>query len=286
MLNRCEAAGAPRDLGRAQGVVYRRARREASPSSNPDANPGSNNWLRDAALFVLRFGGRHLRSPLHTRARLDLIRETRRHFPHFAERQEALARAAGLTAREGWDAVVASALCALAVRREDKALRVVLPASIAAGEGVFRDLRADGALRVQSLAPAMLAGAIAGQNEVGLTGAFVERAPLRPDTESFGAPAFLLLEQCLERCEVAERAALLASRRPGMGHGTLHFLDAKGDYRRVEVDGEKRECVPYDDQRHTVGVGIELRLIPEERRMVAVELDLDANLEAPREAPA
>lgn len=222
-LVRCE--GAPRDLGLDQGEACAAALRS----------------LRDA------LGSSSASRPLE--------RDLRRHFPQLAERLEGVARGARVPAR-----ILLSALaCELGSGRQRQH-----PVTCAAalwgftatwtGSGatlawaargpelpwrVRESKPENGLASLEVLAP-WLPGGVAGVNAAGLA---VTCTTLEASLASSpcAAPAFLLVQECLQRFERVDGAEEWCLHRPAGGRATILIADAAGGLVGVEVYGAERE---------------------------------------------
>jgi hypothetical protein len=203
-----ECAGAPRDLGRDQGVAARDLVR---------ARAGGSAWRR--ALDRAGVCGAEL-----SRWR----RELRRHFPHQHEWLEGAARAAGVPdlallraaraelARES-DALVVGVECG----RDALVWRTGAPGA------VLRRVRPDGRLASLELASPLLACPWIGVNEAGLA---VAAAGGGAD----GLQPALLARDCLERFEQVESALAWCLLRPVGAGASILVADARGGLAGVE----------------------------------------------------
>jgi hypothetical protein len=243
---RVRSSGPPRAVGAAQARAWVDARRDR------DETPAEA--LRRAVHWVLRWGGRSPASPLSWEQRQALVRDVRRHFPHFAERAEALARAAGCGPI--WNALADPASRAFALGLEatgGSGLRCVLPG---AKRWLCREIESEGGYRSCGVTVPWLPANLAGLNEAGLCGAVAVEAPLFPTGSRFDgealessmgipvpevmAPGWLLLDQCLERCDRVERALSWCKRRPGGGRARVVFTDTRGDAAQLTIEGTRR----------------------------------------------
>jgi hypothetical protein len=220
---RCE--GAPRDLGLDQGEACA------------------------AALCLLP------NAPHRPAAPRPLERDLRRHFPQLAERLEGVARGARLPARILLGAL-ARELGSLP-QREYPATRAAAlwgfaetgtggGATLAwAARGVdlpwrVRQSRPENGLASLEIVLPWLPGGIAGLNAAGLAVACTTLdSPLTP--QLCAAPAFLLVQECLQRFESVEGAEEWCLHRPAGGRATILIADAAGGLVGVEVAGAERE---------------------------------------------
>jgi hypothetical protein len=220
-----ECAGAPRDLGYDQGVAWGSALRA-------------------------RTAGARLDDP-----RVD--RDLWRHFPHLAERSAGLARGARV-GRQSLVAPLEQELCgAGAVSAGGLALGVDPARSGGAAllvrgfeAGAARDLclrrsRPDhGLVSLEATLPWLVAS-LAGVNEAGLAATAVSLAC--PEPGPCAAPALLLVQDCLARCDTTEKAVEWCLRRPAGGRASLLFADARGVQLGVLVDGARRRVLAPED---------------------------------------
>ncbi len=202
-------------------------------------------------------------------SRVALRRDLERHFPHFAERLAGLAHGARRSSGSLLEALEGLSGRALSPRWEEAGLAAQLdlaplPDSGAAGRAsrmsemwwdwTVRDLTTLGGFRTITLAPLWLPAGLAGVNERGLCGvALAFASDSRPragqsraerDAElPIRAPAWLLLDQCLERCDDVAKAIAWCDARPGTGRARLLFADARGSRGAVEIDGTARRAV-------------------------------------------
>jgi len=219
----CE--GAPRDLGLDQG----------------EACAAALGTLRDA------FQGPAAPRPLE--------RDLRRHFPQLAERLEGVARGARIPAR-----VLLSALArelGSPPQRERPATRAAAlwgfaetvtggGATLAwAARGVdlpwrVRQSRPENGLASLEIVLPWLPGGVAGLNAAGLAVACSTLdSPLSP--QPYAAPAFLLVQECLQRFDSLEGAEEWCLHRPAGGRATILIADAAGGLAGVELAGAERE---------------------------------------------
>jgi hypothetical protein len=222
-LVRCE--GAPRDLGLDQGEACAAALRR----------------LRDA----LR-GSPAPRPP---------ERDLRRHFPQLAERLEGVARGGRVPVR-----ILLSALaCELgsARQREHPVTRAAALWGFTAtwtGSGAtlawaargaelpwrVRESKPENGLASLEIVAPWLPGGVAGVNAAGLAVACTTlEASLA--SSACAAPAFLLVQECLQRFERVEGAEEWCLHRPAGGRATILIADAAGGLVGVEVAGAERE---------------------------------------------
>ncbi len=220
---RCE--GAPRDLGRGQGLASRTALAAA-----------------------------HSRAPVSERLRWRLgwseasttrvLRDVERHFPRQAEALDGLAR--GARVPRAWLAA------RLAAAARDPALFGEGPALASAKDGpallavalppgwLLRRAHPEGGIACLEVAPPWFTGALAAVSEAGVAAAVVchGAAP-----GACAAPAALLVQDALQRTESLAGALEWCLRRPASGRATMLFADADGDAAGVRVDGNARRVL-------------------------------------------
>jgi hypothetical protein len=256
-LKRLLAGGAPRSAGYAQGASWR----EQLPRGRMPA------WLRGIRRGDLRSALR--RALVSPGSLVALQRDLERHFPHFAERLAGLAHGAGCSSGSLLEALREFSGHAVTPRWQEGGLTAhgFLAPRLAAGVGegsgrasgpgldwTVRDLSPAGGLRTLSLAPFWLPAGLAGVNERGLCGVALSFAgDAGPQASSsraqrdaelpIRAPAWLLLDQCLERCDDVAKALAWCEARPGTGRAHLLFADARGSRGAVTIDGTARRSV-------------------------------------------
>lgn len=248
MIPEVECAGAPRDLGLAQGRSCAAAVRRGAPRVG---------WLA------------RLRPPAE-RARLD--RELWRHHPQLAERLRGLALGAGVP--------TASLLAALAADTEDAPvlaleragdrdggpppggplLARLLPGAASVespARWILRHTRSDPGFASLELARPWLPAAVAGVNEAGLAVAAsgFRADPERRDDRASPARGSLLLQGALQRFSTARGAAEWLLRRPGGGHGSVVVTDALGRTLGVAFAGSARRVLAGDAGVLVAGFG-------------------------------
>lgn len=236
MIPEVECAGAPRDLGLAQGRSCAGAVRRGAPRVG---------WLA------------RLR-PSPERARLD--RELWRHHPQVAERLRGLALGAGVPAADLLAALTEDTGDApvLALERAgDRSggspggplLARLLPglgSARAQEEWVLRRSRPDPGFASLELTRPWLPAATAGVNETGLA---VVASGFFPDAGAgrhHEAPGSLLVQGALQRFATAAGAAEWLLRRPGGGRGSVVAADASGRTVGVAFDGADRRLLADD----------------------------------------
>jgi hypothetical protein len=185
----------------------------------------------------------------------SLERDLRRHFPQLAERLEGVARGAhvstrilfGALARElgsVWQgeppATGAAALWAFAPRWTAGGATIAWAARSAETRWRVRQSRPENGLVSLEVVAPWFPGGVAGVNAAGLAVACSTLdAPLA--SGSCAAPAFLLVQECLQRFEGVEGAEEWCLNRPAGGHATILLVDAQGALAGVQVAGAERE---------------------------------------------
>jgi hypothetical protein len=217
-----ECAGAPRDLGHAQGVALGpalRARLATGPALRPDRRVDRDVW---------------------------------RHFPHLAERSAGLARGARIgraslavalerELRGGGAASGGLAVGVDAARSGGDALLVRGFEPRVAREFRLRRSRPDhGFVSLEATLPWLVA-CLAGVNEAGL--AATARSLPCAEPGPCAAPALLLVQDCLARFDATEKAVEWCLRRPAGGRASILLADAAGVQLGVLVDGARRRVL-------------------------------------------
>jgi hypothetical protein len=219
-------SGAPRDLGLDQGLAARDAVRAAA-GGLPLA----------ARLGLLRRGVASSR------------RDAQRFFPHLSERLAGLARGAGvsrwaleaLLARELGGEGAAAGAQAVALSPEGVAAGALLARSLPAGRHrILRRSAPEHDWRSVEVALPWLVPALAGVNERGLAVAALALPAASEDVAECAAPAILLAQDCLQRCDGVLKAIEWCERRPAGGRAALLFADAAGELAEVTVRGAER----------------------------------------------
>ena len=234
-LIRCE--GSPRALGLDQGRACASAIRVWLAARGLPARPRVFPGLRRLA------GGATLGA--------GAGREVVRHYPHLVERMSGVARAARVPLASLMEDVVASAygggehpLTAPAAAFAARGPRGAVAVARAFDSKLPWILRASrpeiGFSSVEVTLP-WLAGGVAGVNEAGI--AAVAAAPPAASIERAvcGAPAWLLVQECLQRFDSLERSLEWCLLRPMAGSFSLLLGDAKGEVAVVEVSAGSRE---------------------------------------------
>jgi len=200
-----------------------------------------------------------------------LGRETLRHYPHLGERLSGIARAAGVSldvlmelqveaayaSAGGASAAAESSLCA-AARNSDgtlllaRTLRADLP-------WVLRRSRPEVGFASIEVTLPWSASAVAGVNEAGLSVSAValpaagaegdEATPLPLSAP----PAWLLVQECLQRFDTLVGASEWCAKRPASGAVALLLCDTAGQLVRVEMTGKRRSVVRSDAELAVCG---------------------------------
>jgi hypothetical protein len=220
-----ECEGAPRDLGRDQGLACAASLREAFA-----AEP-----------FALRM---RLRLGRASAAATGLRRELLRHFPRQAETLAGIAAAAGIPPAWLWerqlrDAQPVEAALAAAASAELARAGPILGRGLA-GEWILRRSRPEGGFRCVELTRHWLACGLLGVNEAGLAAAVSSGGAAgggaeRPAQRRTLLPAAPLATDCLQRFSTLEACLDWCSARPGDGPATLLFADASGEIAGIEI---------------------------------------------------
>jgi hypothetical protein len=85
-----------------------------------------------------------------------------------------------------------------------------------------------------------LVPALAGVNERGLAVAALVFPPSGAELAAFAAPALLLAQDCLQRCDGVQKAIEWCERRLAGGRAALSFADATGELAEVALSGAER----------------------------------------------
>lgn len=219
----CE--GAPRDLGLDQGRALNAVLRR----------------LRD--------------TPQGSTAPRTVERDLRRHFPQLAERLEgvalgarvpahwllrALAGELGSLGQGARPATRAAALWGFAATRTGGGATLAwAPQELELAWQLRRSRPENGLFSLEIVAP-WLPGGVAGVNAAGLAVACSTReVPVA--SQPCAAPAFLLVQECLQRFESADGAEEWCLHRPAGGRATVLIGDAAGRLVGVEFTGADRE---------------------------------------------
>lgn len=219
--------GAPRDLGYDQG---RAARERVRAEVRAVAGPAPVAWWRR----------------LRPDARVTGVeRAAARFFPHMAERGAGLARGAGVARRH------VAALLARELRADSSSLLGVSPERTGQGALVVRTLPPSSSILERTSAPdadwrsvevtrPWLVPALAGVNERGLAVAASVVGGEIPTRGVEGAPALLLVQDCLQRFDTVGKAMDWCARRPAAGAAAILLADAAGEVAAVWLDEQTR----------------------------------------------
>lgn len=235
-MRRIECKGAPRDLGIEQGLAFARE---------------IGDWCATQGLRPQRF-----RLPLLRRLAGGAVlgagvgRETLRHYPHAVECATGIARASRTSLDALMEDVVATAYAA-----PGHPLTQPAAACAAPGVGAGRALDATqpwvarrtvpevGFASVEVVLP-WLPGGVVGVNAEGLAVAVAAPAAPPRHVGLRAAPAWLLVQECLQRFADLRGAVAWCLERPSAGCFHLLLADASGGVARVDVDGETRARAP------------------------------------------
>jgi hypothetical protein len=221
-------SGAPRDLGLDQGLHFRELIR-AEVARRVPTRGRPRVW-----------GGR--RDPEVDRA----LRDTRRFFPHMAERAEGIASGARISSAD-----VAALLSSESAAAAPTLIGVTREASggatwIALSSGreaplFLRQSRPENGYRSLEVGIPWRVAALAGVNEHGLAVAATALASPAVSPVGCAAPAVLLVQDCLQRFDSVEKAVDWCERRPARGDASILLADAGGELARVDLEGDRRQ---------------------------------------------
>ena len=227
---RVDCEGAPRDLGFDQG----RAMFEGV----------------DAEL------ARILRERPDGASTAGVARDVARHFPQLAERMTGLARGASVDPEALVVALARASSEPAFLLRPALAFAARAPRPLLAGRfdlsadrcsvPIVRRSAPQGAAASLELTLPWLAACLGGVNGEGLAALLAPPGIAPPRSEivradaACGAPAMLLVQQCLERFGRAESAAEWCLTRPAAGSATILLADASGSVVAVAVDDDRR----------------------------------------------
>jgi hypothetical protein len=174
-------------------------------------------------------------------------REVVRHYPHLVERMSGLARAARVPLESLMDDVVASAYgesghplsapaVAVGVRDSGDATRGVIARAFAPElPWIVRRSRPEIGFASVEITLPWLAGGLAGVNEAGLA-AVVAMVPSTPTERGLAAaPAWLLVQECLQRFDGLDASLGWCLCRPCAGEFSLLLGDSHGEFAVVDV---------------------------------------------------
>jgi hypothetical protein len=262
--------GAPRDLGFDQGRASAAAVRGAVSGLPLAARLGA----------PLRLAG----SALAARAQRDALR----HFPRMSERLAGLARGArvpraalaALQAREiaPGRAPAARGGVALAAAPERTGAGALLARSLGAPlpRWIVRRSAPDHDWPSVEIALPWLVPCLAGVNDGGLA---IVVLPLPHGAEAVAAcsaPALLLAQDCLQRCDGVQKAIEWCERRPAGGRASLLLADAGGDVAEVAIEGAARRIGRPRDGLLAAGADAAEAAALEKRAAARAEFDVGA----------
>ena len=237
-MHTIECKGAPRDLGLDQGAACAQA---------------IASWLDERGIARRRHWIPTVRRLTSSGVLGGGVgREVVRHYAHLAERMSGIARASGVSLDALMEDVVASAYAV-----EGNAL--ALPAiAVAAGSSAAplvarslddglpwalrRSLPEIGFASVELTLP-WLAGGLAGVNDAGIGVAAATPIEAPRYTGASAAPAWLLVQEALQRFDELDGAIEWCLKRPASGTFGILLADASGDRALVEFSGESRQLV-------------------------------------------
>jgi hypothetical protein len=165
-----------------------------------------------------------------------------------SERLAGLARAAGvprgalaaLLARELGSGGAAAGAEALAVAPERSGAGALVARRLPAGPWILRRSAPEHDWRSVEVALPWLVPALAGVNERGLAVAALVFPAAAGSLRACAAPALLLAQDCLQRCDGVQKAIEWCERRPAGGSAALLLADAGGDLAEIAVLGAER----------------------------------------------
>lgn len=242
-IERVECAGAPRDLGRAQGEAFKHAVRDHVARSG-------------AAL-------RRRRSPVLTAWSSGPVlgagagREIIRHYPHLSERMAGLALGADLPLDSLMASLVQPAPSssaflnapAVALASEELgeggvfAARSLGTPSTPCARWVLRRSRPEVGFASVELTLPWLVSAVAGVNSEGVT-AVMARSDVGGGR---GAPPILLVQECLQRFASIDGCLDWCLKREAFGRALLFVADVEGGVAAVEFEGSERRVIRPSD---------------------------------------
>jgi hypothetical protein len=222
-------SGAPRDLGLDQGLHFREVIRVEVEDS-----------LRGK-------GSGRLLSPLTGRGGevARAVRDTRRYFPHMAERAEGIARGAR-TSDSDVAALLASdclagceTLVGVTPEAEESAIWIAL-ATEREAPLFLRQSQPENGYRSLEIGIPWRVPALAGVNEHGLAVAAGGVVSSAASLAHCAAPAALLVQDCLQRFDRVDKAVEWCERRTAGGDLSILLADAEGALARVDLEGDRR----------------------------------------------
>lgn len=243
-----DCAGAPRDLGLAQGTALRTDLRACAGRDGVLlAPPVTEAGVRGLAMLE-RVVAMLREQASVARARRDaryLARDVRRHFPQLAERLEGIARGAAVPApwllsRERRATAGSAESLRCEIVEDDGVPRLVFRAAATISLVPRRSAPEGGWRSLEVVTPCGVA-ALAGVNESGLAAAVTPSPSPSGRPCRVAAPAALLIQECLQRFDAVGPAVAWCFDRPAAGAFDLWLLDARRERARVRTDGESRE---------------------------------------------
>lgn len=228
---RCE--GTPRALGLDQGRVCASAIRVWLVSRGLRARPRTLPTLRRLT------GGATLGA--------GVGREVVRHYPHLVERMSGIARAARVPIESLMDDVVASAYgggdhpltapaVAVGAREASDASSAVIARALAPDlPWIARGSQPEIGFGSVEITLPWLVGGIAGLNEAGLAAVVASSPSGSVEPGLAAAPAWLLVQDCLQRFAALDASLEWCLRRPCTGEFSLLLGDAEGEFAVVDV---------------------------------------------------
>ena len=191
-------------------------------------------------------------------------REVLRHYPHLAERLSGIARAAAVPLEAVMELLVEATYAGSGGSGALAAPSVCVGVG-EAGEGpllvrtfapalpwVLRTSRPEVGFASVELTLPWFPSAVAGVNEQGLAAFAVPTAAPAPagariDTGLGAAPAWLLVQECLQRFDSLGTAAEWCANRPAAGALAVVLQEAGGALARVEFQARERRLSPSDE---------------------------------------
>lgn len=232
---RCE--GGPRALGLDQGRVCASAIRVWLESRGLPARPPVFSALRRLTSGATLGAGAG--------------REVVRHYPHLVERMSGVARAARVPLASLMEDVVASAYGGGEHPLTAPAVALAAPGAggaVAIARAFDSDLpwivrasRPEIGFSSVEVALPWHAGGVAGVNQAGIAAVAASPGAAPIERGVCGAPAWLLVQECLQRFDSLETSLEWCLRRPVAGSFSLLLGDASGEVAVVEVSAGSRE---------------------------------------------
>jgi hypothetical protein len=258
-------SGAPRDLGLDQGLHFREVIR-----AEVERRPGPKGRAR---LLSPSAG----RGPEVARA----VRDTRRFFPHMAERAEGIAGGARTSSSEV-TALLASECVGgretlVGVTPESNGSAVWIALSTEREAPLFlRRSQPENGYRSLEIGIPWRVPALAGVNQHGLAVAASGVASSSASLAHCAAPAALLVQDCLQRFDRVDKAVEWCERRAAGGNVSILLADTEGVLARVDLEGDLRR-VHRDMDGILMGAGEPTRVASVEKACRASQhLDAEA----------